>query len=124
MAALFQLATTPSSENSSNTTKMAFKKTITLPNGVEVEYFRIDQIALWDRLERTASFRVAAYKNQSTAARGGDPVRGCVAKIRLSGADFDLIGADKVAGAYVAAKNGKGVISDFGADVFKDAEDV
>ncbi len=123
---------------------MAFQKTLALPTGVSGDYFRITAFR-WDRAAREASAQFALYKDAATAA-AGQPLVPIIAKLRLSGPNFDaylgpaaLVAAeDDVLGQlYQAAKDAcdayaetpvvdatAQVICDFGAGVLADAESV
>ena len=125
---------------------MALQKTIALPSNVSGNYLRIVAFQ-WDRASRTASAHFYLYKDAATAALvGSQPIwQPIAAKLRLSGDDFDaylgpaaLAGAEDVLGQlYTAAKaislerhtTGETrieahIASDFGHDLFWDAEDV
>ncbi len=133
--------------NSWNTTKlMAFQKTLALPTGVSGDYFRITAFR-WDRAIKEASAQFALFKDAATAV-AGQPLVPVVAKLRLSGAEFDaylgpaaLAAADSdvLAQLYQAAKDACDAyaeaeepevnpahqfICDYGAGVLADATDV
>lgn len=122
---------------------MALKKTINLPEGFSAEYWRMMPARI-DPEARECSAMIALYVSQAVTA----PVRGRVAKLRLSGAQYDawvskaaLVaaagqGRDLYAQLYLAARavcqnpSGEGhIVCDFGnteagCTLFADAEDV
>lgn len=123
---------------------MALVKSISLPTGVTAEYFRMVAFS-WDRSTREASAHFALFKDAATAANG-QPLVPVVAKLRLSAGKFDeylstgamaAASGDVVAQLYLAAKaicaayavdpdteQGTGyLVSDYGRDLFDDAED-
>lgn len=98
---------------------MAFERTITARNGIEAGYWKL--VYWWVHLlkgEAYAEFQV--FKDRDHATRGGEPVTPQVAKLRLSGIEFEVYfgeGRDQTesdqAILYRAAGEA-GVISDFG----------
>lgn len=100
---------------------MAFDQQITTASGYSASYWALTEWAVNKiRREATGVFRV--FKDSETRLSGGVPATEQVAKIKLSGDDFDFyFGAGRVKGEddqtvfYTAAKV-KGVISDFGGD--------
>lgn len=66
---------------------MAFQKSISLPNGVTADYFRITTFS-WDRNAREASAYFALFLN-SQVAQSGQALVPIIAKLRLYGARFD-----------------------------------
>jgi hypothetical protein len=123
---------------------MALEKTINLPSGVSGNYHRMVAFT-WERGTRQASAHFALYKDAATAI-AGEPLRPIVAKLRLSGEKFDeylsaaalaAADGDVVAQLYLAARAVSAayaaepatemaahMVSDFGRDVYADAEDV
>lgn len=108
---------------------MALQKTITLPSGVSGNYVRLITYR-WDRATREAVALFGLYVNAAAAETGKDTLTPFIAKLRLTGEKFDqyLGNADARAGNAVgllyAAAKAEPVISDAGADVFSNAQDV
>jgi hypothetical protein len=105
---------------------MAFKKTLSLPSGVSGDYIRITAFR-WDRGAREASALFALYRDAATAA-AGQPLVPVVAKLRLEGPKFDTWLANANFGNALAriyqAARAEALVSDFGAAIFDQAEDV
>jgi hypothetical protein len=107
---------------------MAFIKTLTLPSGASGNYTRLITYR-WDRTTKEALALFALYSSKDFAAQGKPPFTQFIAKLRLERAKFDqylsndaLTNADVLAQLYLAAKT-EPVISDFGSDVFSDAQE-
>jgi hypothetical protein len=110
---------------------MALKKQVTLPSQAVGEYWRITSFR-WDADAREASALIDLYVSAAARQAGASPVRKTLAKLRLTGADFDAFlstGAlaaadgDVVAQLYLAAKS-KPAVCDLGGDVLHNAEDI
>lgn len=108
---------------------MALQKNITLPSGASGNYVRLTTYR-WDRATREAVALFGLYVNAAAAQAGKETLSPFVAKLRLTGAKFDAYlggpearAGNAVAQLYAAAK-AEPVISDAGADVFSNAQDV
>jgi len=113
---------------------MALKKTVSA-RGSDASYFRLVAY-YWDANTREASATFGLYrdKDHSDKCKHGAKIREqavveVAAKLRLERAKFDqylsndaLTNADVLAQLYLAAKT-EPVISDFGSDVFSDAQE-
>ncbi len=111
---------------------MALEKSITR-RGVIANYFFVTQLR-YAKDEKSASAAMglcvdASHRAEVKAGRS-QPLESIVAKVRLTNDDFDrylgtgTVDNDKIIERiYVAAKDGVGVISDLGSDVFANAQD-
>tara|TARA_R110000803_G_scaffold82759_1_gene148970 strand:+ start:139 stop:477 length:339 start_codon:yes stop_codon:yes gene_type:complete len=112
---------------------MALEKSITR-RGVTANYFFVTQLR-YAKDEKSASAALglcvdAAHRAEVKAGRS-QPLESIVAKVRLMKDDFDkylttgTVDDDKIIEQiYTAAKDGIGVISDLGSDIFATAQDV
>jgi hypothetical protein len=111
---------------------MALEKSITR-RGVTANYFFVTQLR-YAKDERTAvaALGLCVDANHRTEVKAGrsQPLESIMAKVRLINDDFDrylgtgTVDDDKIIERiYVAAKDGVGVVSDLGTDIFKSAQD-
>lgn len=108
---------------------MALKKKVT-KRRTDAEYFVITKFR-WDSESKESSAIVTLFvdKEHREACRRkeDESVIPIAAKIRLNGEDFDSYvppGSNLIKGFYKAARDGVGVVSDFGKEAFTNAEDV
>lgn len=107
---------------------MAFEKTFTLRSGAQGNYTRLITYRV-DRMTREAVGLFSLFVDSTSAHAGKDPLTPWIAKLRVTGDAFDTyfssaaLDADTMANFYRAAK-AQPMISDFGSDLFSDAQDV
>jgi len=108
---------------------MAFQKTFTMPSGVSGNYIRL-VANRWDRQAREGVAWFALFVDAAAAQSGKQPLSPFVAKLWLTGPEFDLYlgraaleNADIIAQFYLAAKH-EPISCDFGSNAFSDALDV
>lgn len=103
---------------------MALIKRFATRAGVDGNYIALTKIANWDKLTREAEFYFSLYRDKQAARDGLEPLVPIFAKLRLRGADFDATVAtpDKIAAAYIVAKQGK-LTCDHGAEALKNSTD-
>jgi ClpP class serine protease len=107
---------------------MAFQKTFTVRSGAQGDYTRLISYRV-DRITREAVGLFAVFLNSAAAHSGKEPLTPWIAKLRVEGDIFDqyfsraAIDSDVLANFYRAAK-AEPMISDFGEDLFHDAQDV
>lgn len=80
---------------------MAFRKSISLPNGARGEYIRLGAFT-WDRLARQASAHLMLYADASHASCPSAAPLCLIAKLRLAGAKFDAYLSNTVLDAGAA----------------------
>jgi len=107
---------------------MAFQKSFTLRSGAQGNYSRLITYRV-DRMTREAVGLFSLFVDSTSAHAGKDPLTPWIAKLRVTGDVFDTyfsnaaLDADTMANFYRAAK-AEPMISDFGSDLFSDAQDV